>query len=86
LAGSKGALAKAIEYRQAERKTAYFSALEIARFCADMGDQEQAFHWLDVAYREHDWLLIGLNTYSQFDSMRADPRFVELVRKVGLPQ
>ncbi len=84
--GWKGALAKAIEFRQAQRKNGYYSALIIARFYADMGDNEQAFHWLDVAYREHDWTLIGLKTYFQFDTMRSDPRFVELLRKVGLPQ
>lgn len=84
-AGWKGALAKAIEFRQAQRKTGYSSALTIARLYADLGDKEQAFHWLDVAYQEHDWLLIGLNTYFQLDSLRSDPRFAELVRKVGLP-
>jgi TolB-like protein/DNA-binding winged helix-turn-helix (wHTH) protein len=84
-AGWKGALAQAIARRERERKTGYFSPLIIARFYADMGDKEQAFHWLDTAYREHDWTLIGLNTYFQFDGMRSDRRFVELVRKVGLP-
>jgi tetratricopeptide (TPR) repeat protein len=85
-AGWKGALTKAIEFRQAERRTLYYSGLIIARFYADLGDKEQAFHWLDIAYREHDWALIGLNTYFQFDPLRSDPRFAELVRKVGLPQ
>ena len=85
-AGWKGALTKAIEIRQAQRKTSYSSALIVARFYADMGDKEQAFHWLDIAYQDHDWLLIGLNTYFQLDPLRSDPRFAELVRKVGLPQ
>jgi tetratricopeptide (TPR) repeat protein len=84
-AGWKGAVAKTIEFRQRERKTRYFSALIIASFYADQGDREHAFQWLDIAYREHDWLLIGLNTYFQFDPIRSDPRFAELVRKVGLP-
>ena len=86
LAGWKGALTKAIEYRQAERKTAYSSAFSIARFYADMGDKEQAFHWLNIAYQEHDWLLFTLNTSFQLDPLRSDPRFAELVHKVGLPQ
>jgi tetratricopeptide (TPR) repeat protein len=85
-AGWKGALSKAIEFREAQRKTGYSSALVIARFYADLGDKEQAFHWLDIAYQEHDWLLIGLNTYFQLDPLRSDPRYAELVRKVGLPQ
>jgi TolB-like protein/DNA-binding winged helix-turn-helix (wHTH) protein len=84
--GWKGALTEAIAFRQAERKTRYSSAFIIARFYADLGDKEEAFHWLDIAYQEHDWLLIGLNTNFQFDSLRSDPRFAELVHKVGLPQ
>ena len=85
-AGWKGALAKTIEFQQTERKTGYFSALIIASFYSDLADKEQAFHWLDIAYQEHDWLLIGLNTYFQLDPLRSDPRFADLVRKVGLPQ
>jgi TolB-like protein/DNA-binding winged helix-turn-helix (wHTH) protein len=85
-AGWKGAVAKAIESRLARRKKAYYSALIIATFYADLGDKEQAFHWLNVAYQEHDWLLISLNTNFRLDPLRSDPRFAELVRKVGLPQ
>ncbi len=85
-AGWNGALTKAIAFRQAERKTGYYSPLIIARFYADLGDKEQAFHWLDIGYKEHDWLLIGLNTYFQLDPLRSDPRFAELLRKVDLPQ
>jgi TolB-like protein/DNA-binding winged helix-turn-helix (wHTH) protein len=85
-AGWKGALTKGIEILQTRRRTGYSSALFIARFYADLGDKDQAFHWLNTAYQEHDWLLIGLNTYFQLDPLRSDPRFAELVHKVGLPQ
>jgi predicted Zn-dependent protease len=83
--GWKGALTTAIATRKAWRKTGYASPLFIARLYADLGDKDQAFYWLNVAYQEHDWLLIGLNTYFQLDSLRSDPRFAEVVRKVGLP-
>ncbi|MFZ0286484.1 MAG: hypothetical protein WAL32_14735 [Terriglobales bacterium] len=86
-AGWKGALAKGIGLLQARRLTGrYSSALFIARLYAALGDKDQAFHWLNTAYQEHDWLLMGLNTYFQLDPLRSDPRFAELVRKVGLPQ
>lgn len=85
-AGWPGALKQCIAAREARRKTGYMSALFIARFYAELGDKEQAFHWLNTAYQEHDWLLIGLNTYFALDPLRSDPRFDELVRKVGLPQ
>jgi TolB-like protein/DNA-binding winged helix-turn-helix (wHTH) protein len=84
--GWKGALIKGIEIRQIERKTGYSSAFIIATFYADLGDKEQAFHWLNIAYQEHDWLLISLNTNFRLDPLRSDRRYAELVRKVGLPQ
>ena len=85
-AGWKGALTKGIEARQAQRKTGYSSAYDIAALYADLGDKDQAFRWLNTAYQERDWLLLGLKTDFSFDPIRSDPRFAELVRKVGLPQ
>ena len=85
-AGWKGALTKGIEIRQAQRKTGYYSPLVIATLYADLGDKDQAFHWLNTAYQERDWQLEGLKTNFQFDPIRSDPRFAELVQKVGLPQ
>lgn len=85
-AGWKGALMQGIQVRQAQRKSGYFSAYGIATLYADMGDRDHAFHWLNVAYREHDYLLLQLKTDFRFDPLRTDPRFAELVQKVGLPQ
>ena len=41
----KALLTKAIEFRETQRKNRYHSALIIARFYADLGDKEQAFHY-----------------------------------------
>ncbi len=86
LAGWKGALAKGIELRQTQRNTGYHSAVLIAGLYADMGDKDQAFRWLNIAYKEHDRLLPELRTFFFLDSLHSDPRFAELARKVGLPQ
>ena len=83
-AGWKGALTKGIETNKAQRNTGYASAYHIAVLYADLGDKDQAFRWLNIAYQEHEW--INLKTEVTFDSLRSDPRFAELVRKVGLPQ
>jgi adenylate cyclase len=84
--GWKGALAGCIAVLEAHREKGYASPFMIARCYADMGEKEKAFAWLDTAYREHDRLLIGLNVSPGFDSVRSDPRYAELVRKVGLPK
>ena len=85
-AGWKGALTKGIETRQTQRKTGYYSAYLIADLCAELGDKDQALRWLNTAYQEHDFRLIGLKTDFLLDPLRSDARFAELVRKVGLPQ
>jgi len=85
-AGWNGALAKGIETRLAQRKTAYSSAYVIAALYADSGDKDHAFQWLNIAYRERDYWLLGLKTDFLLDPLHSDPRFAELVRKVGLPQ
>jgi serine/threonine protein kinase/tetratricopeptide (TPR) repeat protein len=84
--GWSGALTRGIETRQAQRKTGYSSACIIADLYADLGDKDQAFGWLDTARQERDYLLLGLKTDFSLDPIRSDPRFAELVRKVGLPQ
>jgi serine/threonine protein kinase/tetratricopeptide (TPR) repeat protein len=85
-AGWKGALAKGIEARLAQRKTGYYSACGIAELYADLGDKDQAFRWLNTAYQERDIWLIALKTNFILAPLHSDPRFAELVRKVGLPQ
>jgi len=42
--------------------------------------------WFQTAYQERDRLLLDLKTDCGLDLVRSDPRFAELVRKVGLPQ
>jgi eukaryotic-like serine/threonine-protein kinase len=85
-AGWRGALIKGIEIRQAQRKTGYSSAYRIAELYADLGDKDHAFRWLNTAYQERDFYLVGLKTDFLLDPVRSDPRFAELVRRVGLPQ
>jgi hypothetical protein len=84
--GWKGALTQGIEIRRAQRKTGYYSAYMIAALYTDLGDKDQAFQWLNTASQERDWLLEVMKTNFTLDPLRSDPRFAELLRKVGLPQ
>jgi tetratricopeptide (TPR) repeat protein len=86
LSGWKGALTKGIETRMAQRRLNYISAYGIATFYADLGDKDQAFKWLNIAYQERDIGLLSLKTDFLLDPLRSDPRFAELVSRVGLPQ
>ena len=84
--GWKGALTKGIEVRLAQHKTGYSSAYEIAQLYADLGYKDQAFRWLNTAYQERGYYLLGLKTDFLLDPLRSDLRFDDLMRKVGLPQ
>jgi len=79
--GRKGAYTKGIEKMKEEQ-----NAFRLAFLYSELGDKDQAFHWLNAAYQEHEPNLLTLKTNPSFDSIRSDPRFAELVRKVGLPQ
>ena len=70
-AGWNGALTKGIETLQAQRNTGYSSPYVIATLYAEMGNKDQAFRWLNTAYQEHDWQLMGLKTNP--DSIRCAP-------------
>lgn len=84
--GWKGALTKAITARETQRKTGYSSAYGIAALYADLGNKDEAFKWLSTAYQERDWHMESLKTDFVMNPLRSDPRFAELVRRVGLPQ
>ena len=86
LGGWKVALTRGVEVRQAQCNTGYQSASEIASLHAELGDKEQAFRWLNIAYQEHDWWILGLKTNFSFDPLRSDPRYADLLRRVGLSQ
>jgi hypothetical protein len=49
-----------------------------------LGEKEAALQYLQRAYDEHDWAMVVLAVEPRLDPLRSDPRFQELVRKVGL--
>ena len=63
----------------------YVSQAELAILFAGLGDKEQPFAALERAYVGHDFQLQYLKVEPGYDSLRADPRFADLLRRVGLP-
>ena len=49
-------------------------------------NKERAFYWLEKSYEQREFRLIYLGVAPEWDSLRGDPRFVDLMRRVGLPQ
>ncbi len=68
------------------RHTRYVSPYEIAVVYVGLGENDSAFEWLERAYQEHSSWLSYLNVEFRLDPLRSDPRFADLVRRVGLPR
>jgi serine/threonine-protein kinase len=66
-------------------KKSYVSAYDIATIHAGMGEADRAFKWLDKAYEEHSSFLIHIPWDPRFDPLRSDPRFANLLARIGLP-
>ncbi len=73
------------EFSEMAKEGKYTSPYAIAVVSAGLGDKEQALAYLDKAYSERSNWLVWLNNDPRWDIVRAEPRFKELVRKVGLP-
>ena len=63
----------------------YEPAFHIAQIYLGLGDNEQAFAWLDKACDERSVWLIWLGVDPKFDPLRSDPRFEELLKKIRFP-
>jgi TolB-like protein/Tfp pilus assembly protein PilF len=64
----------------------YVNPVEVALIHIGLGQNDEAFRWLDRAYAERSDLLVYLGVDPRLDPIRSDPRFSALVRRVGLPQ
>jgi TolB-like protein len=61
-------------------------AYQIAQVCAWRGETEKAFHWLQIAFDQHDTGVLSLLTDPLMRSLRHDPRYPEMLAKIGLPK
>lgn len=57
---------------------------EIALIYAGLGDKDQAFHWLEEAWRAHEVGMVYLRVDPCLDPLRSDPRLADLMQRVGL--
>jgi hypothetical protein len=60
--------------------------LGVAHAFAKIGDKDKAFEWLEKAYVEKDGNITLIKSLPGFENLRNDPRFANLVRRIGLPQ
>jgi TolB-like protein/DNA-binding winged helix-turn-helix (wHTH) protein/Tfp pilus assembly protein PilF len=62
----------------------YSDAAEVSMVYAALGDKDQAMHWLEIGYEQR--FNPGVLLRPGFDPLRSDPRFQNLVRRIGFPR
>ena len=83
-AGRKGQAREVLRGLTKQSERSYVSPYLIATIHAGLGEKGPALAWLEKAYEEHDYLLVMLRIDPRLDSLRSDPAFASLLRRVGL--
>jgi Serine/threonine protein kinase len=86
LSGKRQAAQLILDDLNNRSKRRYISPAVIAFIYAALGEKDEAFRLLENAFEGRDFILVLLNEAPQFDGLRSDARFADLVRRVGLPQ
>jgi tetratricopeptide (TPR) repeat protein len=84
LAGNTQEARKALNTLTQMRQTRLIPDLYPAAIYVGLGDKDRAFHYLNAAYQERVDRLIYLKVEPMADPLRSDPRFAQLLAKVGL--
>ena len=84
VSGQKDRALKVIDELKELSKRRYVSSYHLAMIYIGLRQKDPAFEWLESAYRERSDLLVYLNVEPRLDSLRSDPRFKDLLRRVGL--
>src|SRR6266536_852940 len=86
VAGKRSEALKTLGELQERAKQQYVSPYFIALIYAGLGEKDQTFRWLEKAFEERHPYLSLIKVEPVFDDLHSDPRFTELVRRVGIPQ
>ena len=82
--GKRGEAVKLLSDLEKRSNPSYSHASEIAVIYAALGDTDQAMKWLEKGYEER--FNPGVLLRPGFDPLRSDPRFEDLLRRIGLPR
>jgi TolB-like protein/Tfp pilus assembly protein PilF len=83
-AGRKGEAQNILNELKQQSKVKYVDSYFLAEIHAALGEKERALQELEDAYRERSSWLVWIKVEPKFDGLRSDPRFADLVRRVGL--
>jgi adenylate cyclase len=86
ISGNRRAALKVLKELEVTGEKKYVSPYAIAITHLGLGNKEEAFEWLEKTFEDNNDFLVWLNVGPELDSLRSDPRFVDLLQRVGFPQ
>ena len=84
-AGERGDARIILERLSKLSEQRYVMASQVSLIYAAMQEKDEAFRWLENAYRERSAWMVYLNVDPRLDSLRSDPRFDDLLRRMNFP-
>jgi TolB-like protein/Flp pilus assembly protein TadD len=84
--GDKEGARRALDELHDLSRTRYVTAYGVALVYAALDDDEQVFEWLNRAIEERTHWLVWLKVDPRWDRLRSDPRFEDVLRRVGFPE
>jgi Flp pilus assembly protein TadD len=82
--GKKGEAHKVLRPLLERSKQHYVSPYSIALVYAGLGEPDEAFAWLHKSFENRASRLVRLKVDPRFKSLRSDPGFADMVRRIGL--
>ena len=82
--GRKQEALKLLEELKETARDRYVSGVLFAQVYVGLGENDQALRWLERAYEDRDTWTQWTNIWPLLDPLRSEPRFIALLKKVGL--
>ncbi|MGB7210340.1 MAG: winged helix-turn-helix domain-containing protein [Pyrinomonadaceae bacterium] len=82
--GWRGIFERQLEQAKEAEKNGKPNYIWLAFFSIELGEREPAFAYLEKAFVKRQWAMTTLKVEPRFDPLRSDPRFEDLVKRVGL--
>ena len=84
VAGKRDEAQKILNDLKEQSKQGYVSPKAFAMVYMGLGDKDQAFEWFNKTFEENPYRILWLKVDPRFDSLRSDPRFADLLRRMKL--
>lgn len=86
MAGRRNEARRTLKRLKESSRHGYVSPYHTALIYVGLGEKDEAFTWLEKAYSDHYWMTAFLKVDARLDPLRSDPRFQDILRRVGLDQ